>query len=206
MDQIQGTITRLRIYEEEGRTDWLLSLSKVIWFLIWILFPLSLFRLLYDLMGIPAAIIGCVVFLLFLRMAGPEKLVMLDELLCRVAPTFRSAIRFGIVRVYDFRLRDTAGRIVSCVLRGDLVGSSPMSGDMLRLEGEMRHGAFMVHRGTDLTTGAILVPRSLRSGRILLATLGLAAFFSLYLWGAFDDWIYDWLGGIIEMSSHPISD
>jgi hypothetical protein len=76
-----------------------------------------------------------------------------------------------------------------------------MTGDVLRLEGQMQHGAFMVRRGMDMTTGAILAPRSLRSGRILLATLGLAAFFSFYLWGAFDGWIYDWIGAVINMFS-----
>jgi hypothetical protein len=194
MDQIQGIITRLRIYEEEGRTDWFLSLSKVIWFLISVLFPLSL-------LGIMEAIIGCVVFLLFLRMAGPGNLVMLDELICRFAPTLRSTIRFGTVRVYDFRLKADDGRVTACILRGDLIGSSPMTGDVLRLEGEMQHGAFMIRRGTDMTTGAILAPRSLRSGQILLATLGLAVFFSFYLWGAFDAWIYDWIGAVINMFS-----
>lgn len=204
MDQIEGTIARLRIYEEEGHTDWFLSLSKVIWFLLWILFPFSLFRMLYDLMGVFEAVVGVFLFLLFFRLIGPNNLLMLDELLCRVAPTFRSAIRFGTVRVYDFRLRVANGRIVACILRGDLVGSSPMTGDILRLEGKMRHGAFMVRSGTDMTTGAILAPRSLRSGLILLATLGLAVFFSLYFWGLFDVWIYDWIIPFLDMFNDPI--
>lgn len=206
MDHIQGIITRLRIYEEEGRTDWLLSISKVIWFLILILFPFSLFRFLYDLLGVFEAVVGVFILLLLFRLTGPENLVMLDELLCRIAPAFRSSIRFGVVRVYDFRLRAADGRIVACILRGDLVGSSPMTGDMLRLEGEMRHGAFIVRRGTDVTTGAILAPRFLRSGRILLATLGLAAFFSFYLWGAFDAWIYDWIGAVINMFNTTVQE
>lgn len=199
MGHIQGIITQLHIYEEEGRTDWFLSISKVIWFFIWILFPFSLFRFLYDIMGVFEAVCGVFIFLLLFRIAGPENLVMLDEVLCRIAPTFRSSIRFGVVRVYDFRLKADDGRMIACILRGDLVGSSPITGDTVRLEGEMQQGCFRVRRGSDLTTGASLAPRSLNSRWILLSTLGLAAFFSFYLLGAFDTWIYDWFGRVIEM-------
>jgi hypothetical protein len=199
MDHIQGIITRLRIYEEEGRTDWLLSISKVIWFFIWILFPFSLFRFLYDTMGVFEAVCGVFILLLLFRLAGPENLVMLDELLCRIAPTFRSSIRFGVVRVYDFRIKADDGRMISCILQGDLIGSSPMTGDAVRLEGEMQQGCFRVRRGSDLTTGATLEPRSFNSRWILLSTLGLAAFFSFYLGGAFDTWIYGCIATVINM-------
>jgi len=199
MDHIQGVINQLSIYEEEGRTDWLLALSKVTWFLIWLIFPLSLFRFLNDLMGTWQAVVGVFMFLVMLRIAGPGNLVMLDELLCRVAPSLRSAIRFGVVRVYDFRLRRDNGQITACLLRGDLIGSSPMTGDEVQLEGRMRHGALIIRRGRNLTTGGVLAARPSRSIWIFLFTLGLAGFFILYLLGVFDPWIYDWAIALIDM-------
>jgi hypothetical protein len=201
MDQIQGKIIRLRIYMEEGRTDWLLALSKVIWFLIWILFPFSLFRFLYDLLGAVEAVLGIFILLIILRIAGPQNLVMLDELLGRIAPSLRSAIRFGSVRVFDFRLINSAGQEIACILRGDLLGSAPMTGDQVELEGRMRQGTFVISRGRNLTTGSVLAPRPSRSLWILLVTLGIASLFSLYLLGVFDAWIYDWFISIIDMLS-----
>ena len=123
MDSIRGIITQLRIYDEEGRTDWFLSLSKIIWFLIWVLFPLSLFRFIYDLLGLIEAIVSIILMLVILRLVGPSNLVMLDELLSRISPSLRSPQRFGTVRVYDFRLRTDDGRTFACIIRGDLVGS-----------------------------------------------------------------------------------
>lgn len=199
MDCIQGVISQLHIYEEEGRTDWLLALSKLIWFLIWLFFPLSLFRFLFDLLGPWQAVIGILLFLVVVCIMGPGNLVILDELLCRVAPSLRSAIRFGAVRVYDFRLRGDNVQITACILRGDHVGSSPMTGDQVQLEGRMRHGTFIVHRGRNITTGGILAPRSSRSLWIFLFTFGLAGFFSLCLMGVFDPWICDWFIGFIDL-------
>lgn len=192
MDEIQGNIIRLHIYDEEGRTDWLLALSKIVWFLIWFLIPFCIFRFLYDLMGVLQAVIGIFFFLFLFKILGPGNLVMLDELLCRIAPSLRSAIRFGVVRVYDLRIRrDNDGRELTCILRGDLVGGSPMRGDNIEFQGHIQNGAFIVHHGRNLTTGAVLASRRSYSLQILLFTVGLAAFFCLYLLGAFDSWIYD---------------
>ena len=52
MEQVIGQIVRLRIYDEEGRTDFLLALSKIVWFLTWIMLPFCVFKFFYDLMGI----------------------------------------------------------------------------------------------------------------------------------------------------------
>ena len=199
MDNINGIITQLRIYDEEGRTDWFLSLSKIIWFLIWILFPLSLFRIIYDLVGLIEAIVCILLMFVVLRLVGPSNLVMLDELLSRIAPTLRSPQRFGTVRVYDIRLSTDKGKIVACIIRGDLVGSSPMIGDQVLLEGRNRQGCFEVCRGTIMTTGALLERRPSRSHWVLITTAGLAVFFALYLMGVYDAWIYKWLGSFFEI-------
>lgn len=199
MDRIQGIITRLRIYEEEGRTDWVIGLSRLIWFLIWVLLPLSLFRFLHDLMGVIEAVVGVFILFLFIRIIGPANLVMLDELLSRIIPSIRSPIRFGTVRVYDFRIRTDDGPIIPCLLRGDLVGASPMVGDLLQVEGVTRQGCFIVRRGCDLTTGAVLAPRITRRYWIFSITVGIAALFIFYLFGAFDNWIYEWVVELMNM-------
>lgn len=207
MDEIQGKIIRLQIYDEEGRTDWLLALSKVLWFFIWFLIPFCIFRFLYDLMGVLQAVIGIFIFLFIFKILGPGNLVMLDELLCRVSPTLRSAIRFGVVRIYDMRLRrDNDGRELTCIMRGDLVGGSPMRGDNVEFRGRIQNGAFIIHHGINLTTDSVLAARKNYSLHILIITVVLSVFFCLYLIGAFDSWIYDLFIGAIDMFTGPPSD
>ncbi len=193
MANVGGRIGRMRIYEEEGRTDWPLALSKICWFFICVLFPLSFFRLLNGLFGVFTAVAGVFLLLLLSRLLGPLNLVLLDELLARVFPSLRTAVRLGRVRVYDFRVQRTDGTQIACLLRGELLGGSPMQGDVVELEGEFRGGSFHVRNGRNKTTRSAIVPRRSHSGWILFGTLTLMAFFAAYLAGAFDEWITPWL-------------
>lgn len=187
METVRGTITSLQVYEEEGRHDWCLSLSKFGWGVVWFLFPISLFRFLYHFFGIAIAIAGLIVLAMIIRLAGPYNLVMLDELLCRLFPYFRSSIRLGRVRIYDFRLRTSEGRMLACILRGDLIGASPAVGDSVVLEGRQRSGTFRVHRGLNEETGSLLATRTIPSRWILLGTVIVMVLMVLYLTGIFDE-------------------
>lgn len=191
MDRVRGEITHLRIYQEEGGRDWALSLSKFMWCGIWLLFPVSLFRLLNDLFGLLVAICGVLLLAILFRLFGPFNLVMLDEVLSRIFPSVRSAIRLGIVRIHDFRLRTDEGREVACMLKGDLVGAGPVEGDLFELEGQNRHGTFWIRRGISQANGSLLAVRSLRSGWVLFSTVALMAALLLYLAGCFDQLIYN---------------
>lgn len=200
MEQIEGVITQIRIYCEESRTDWLLSITKVLWIILWFLFPLSIFRFIYDLFGIIEAAVVLLIFLILVRLLGPANLVMLDELLVRIVPTLRSSLRLHTVRVYDFRIVTEKRQIIPCILRGDLVGSSPMVGDHVHLLGKTKYGCFTVHTGRNSISGAIISPRTIHYRWIFILTLIPTLFFGLYLAGNLDEWIYEW---IIAISNGP---
>ncbi len=197
MEHVSGEITQLRIYREEGGRDWPLSMSKLMWCGIWLLFPVSLFRLLNDLFGLLAAISGVLLMAVLFRLFGSFNLVMLDELLSRVFPSIRSAIRMGMVRIHDFRLRTDDGREVACLLKGDLVGAGPVEGDRFELEGRRRKGAFWIRRGVNQITGSLLAVRSFRSVWVLLSTMAIMTALLLYLAGIFDQLIYTWIDKLI---------
>jgi hypothetical protein len=180
----------MRTYEEEGRTDWALALSKIFWFFICLAAPFSLFRFLNDLFGTFIASGGILLLLLIVRLNGPMNLVLLDELLVRIFPELRSAYRFGRIRVYDFRVTRDNGEEVSCLLRGELRGSAPMPGDSVTLNGYYRFGSLRVTNGRNEATRALILPRPNYSGWILVGTMLLLALFVLYLDGMFDEWLY----------------
>jgi len=165
-------------------------MSKFMWCGIWLLFPVSLFRFLNDLLGLLEAISGVLLLAILFRLFGPFNLVMLDELLSRIFPSMRSAIRMGIVRIHDFRLRTDEGREVACLLKGDLVGAEPVEGDLFELEGRRRRGTFWIRRGINQSTGTMLAVRSFGSGWVLFVTMALMTALLLYLGGAFDQLIY----------------
>jgi len=198
MATLNGQVTHLLIYEEEGGRDWVLSISKLLWYLICLIFPFSLFRFLRDIFGLWQSMIVLLVLAMLVRFFGPSNLVYLDELLCRLFPSLRSAVRLGRVRVYDFRLRTPENREVACILKGDLSGAAPILGDVLTLEGHNRWGTFWVQRGVNERTGSLLAPRSIRSWWLLIITAGLLGFFLAYLSGALDALIYGWLEGFFE--------
>ena len=190
MPSIRGRIARLRTYEEEGRTDWSLALSKICWFFICLVAPFSLFRFLNDLFGAAIATAGIFLFLLIARLLGPLNMVFLDELLARIFPGLRAAYRLGRVRVYDFRVIRENGEEVSCILRGELIGSAPMPGDEVSLSGNYRFGTLRVTNGRNEITRSLIFPRSNYSGLILLGTILLLIVFVCYLYGIFDEWLY----------------
>lgn len=199
MPVLTGTISRIQVYEEEGRTDWALALSKVFWFAICVLFPISLFRFVNDLFNPILASLAVLVLLLLIRLLGPQNLVMLDEMLARIFPTLRSAMRTGRVRVYDFRVQTGNGRQVGCILKGDLRGGAPMQRDVVSLDGVYRNGVLRVSNGRNETTNSTLAPRRRYSGWILFGTLGLVLLFALYLRGDFDPWIYPLVADLIDL-------
>ena len=187
METLRGRISSIQIYEEEGGHDWCLALSKVGWGLICFFFPISLFRFLNDFFGLAVAIVAMLTLLLMVRLVGPQNLVMLDEVLCRLFPFFRSAVRLGRVRVYDFRLWMEDGRRVACLLKGDLIGAVPVAGDRVTLEGRNRSGTFFVHRGLNEETRSLLAPRTLPSFWIMLGTIAGMILMVFYLLGIFDE-------------------
>lgn len=190
MPSITGRIARMRTYEEEGRTDWALALSKISWFFICLVAPFSLFRFLNDLFGTVIAGVGILLLLLIVRLHGPLNHVFLDELLVRIFPELRSSYRFGRIRVYDFRVIRDNNEEVSCILRGDLRGSAPMPGDLVSLNGYYRFGSLRVTNGRNEATRALILPRPNYSGWILVGTMLLLALFVMYLYGMFDQWLY----------------
>ena len=190
MAVISGRVRRVAEHEEEGRTDWALALSKIGWFIIFFLAPLSLFRFVNDLFGVVIAGVTIFLLLVILRLAGPFNLVMFDEIICRVFPTLRTAFRTGRVRVFDFRVHTENGTQVACILRGDLLGQSPMVGDEVTVTGDFQLGTLFVKNGQNNTTNACFSLREDHSGKILLLSLGLIALFCFYLQGAFDVGIY----------------
>ncbi len=199
MAELAGRISCIQVYEEEGRTDWALALSKLCWFAICVLFPISLFRFVKDLFNPVLAGISVLIMLLVIRLLGPLNLVMLDELLVRIVPTLRSAMRLGTVRIYDFRIEQEEGRQIACILRGDLRGGAPMEGDSVLLEGVYRGGVFRVSTGRNRTTNSLLAPRPRYSNWILLCTAGLVLLFALYLRGTFDAWIYPFFAHLFKL-------
>lgn len=190
MAVISGKITVISSYEEEGRTDWALALSKICWFAACILFPVSIFRFLNDLAGPLVASAGLFLLLVLFRLIGFFNLVLLDEVVSRLFPTMRSAVRRGGVKVLDFRILAGNGRQIACLLKGDMGGGLPVEGDVLELEGGFSGGTFLVRRGRNRTTDADISIRSLHSGWILIATLCLTVIFICYLCGYFDSWLY----------------
>ncbi len=130
---------------------------------------------------------------------------MLDELLSRIFPSLRSAVRTGRVLVREFRVQQQDGREVTCILRGDLRGGAPMPGDMVILEGAYRYGSLRVWRGQNPATGAMIVPVSSHSGWVLLVTFAIVTLFALYLLGVFDPWLYplvsNWVARVLEKLS-----
>jgi hypothetical protein len=193
MEHVRGQIAYLRVSQEEGGRDWALSISKVMWCGIWLLFPVSLFRLLNDLFGLVVAICGVLLLAVLFRLFGPLTIVMLDELLSRIFPSMRSAIRMGIVRIHDFRLRTDEGKEIACLMKGDLVGAGPVEGDIFELEGQSRQGTFWIRRGINEATGSILAARSLHSGWVLFCTGIVLTLLLLYLTGVFDQVIYSFI-------------
>jgi len=198
METISGRITYIRIYEEEGGRDWALSLSKVFWYLICVLFPISLFRFLNDYFGLLTAGLGVLILALLIRFFGPSNLVMLDELLSRIFPSFRSAIRLGRIRVHKFRLNTKEGRVIACILKGALVGAGPFTGDTVTLEGVSKKGMFHVGRGFNEETGSLLGIKAPRSKWILLGTVAIAGLNTLYLAGIFDESILNLIERFLE--------
>ncbi|MBM4305274.1 MAG: hypothetical protein FJ123_00930 [Deltaproteobacteria bacterium] len=187
METVRGIISSIQVYEEEGGHDWFLTLSKAGWGVIWFLFPISLFRFLNDFFGIAIAIAGMIFLAIVVRLVGPHNLVMLDELLCRLFPFFRSAVRLGRIRIYDFRLRTAEGRMLACLLKGNLEGAAPVIGDSVVLEGRQRSGTFRIRRGFNEETGSILATRSVPSFWIFLGTVILMTVIILHILGLFDE-------------------
>lgn len=196
MDIVRGRISKIRVYEEEGRTDWALAISKVCWCGICLLFPLSLFRFINNFLGLVEAIIGVLAFAILVRLFGPFNLVMLDELLSRLFPSFRSAIRMGRVNVYDIRVQTAENQEVACLLKEDLWGTRPTVGDQVCLEGRNKRETFWVRRGVNENTRSLIVLRPSHSLWILYGTSVLLGLFLLYLTGALDEIIYTWLRGL----------
>jgi hypothetical protein len=198
MDIVRGRIAKMRVYEEEGRTDWVLALSKVCWCGICLLFPVSLFRFINEFFGLVEAIIGVIAFGILMRLFGIFNLVMLDELLSRLFPSLRSAVRMGMVNVYDFRVQTAENREVACLLKGDLWGSRPTVGDQVRLEGRNKRGTFWVRRGINENTHSLIVLRPSHSLCILCVTGVIMGFFLLYVMGTLDEFIYPWIDSIFR--------
>jgi hypothetical protein len=201
METLRGRIARLMVYEEEGRGDFVLSLAKLCLYASCFLFPPSVFRLVKDLFGLWQALMAMVVLALLFRIIGPLTLVMMDEIISRIFPLFRSVWRRGVVRVYDFRIQTLIpeNREVSCVLKGNqLIGATPMAGDLVTLEGRMRAGTFHVRRGIIEGTQSLLVPKTIPSGWILLASMAVLGVFIVYLTGAFDESIYSLIEWLLE--------
>jgi hypothetical protein len=193
MPTLRGSIRFLRIYTEEGRQDWALTFSKLCWFGACILFPFSLFRFLHQGYGLVTAFSGVLVLGVFMRLLGPSNLVMLDELLNRISPTFRAAVRFGVTQVYDFRLLTPENREVACILKGDLMGAGIRQGDFITLHGHYNHGTFWVRSGVIEGTGSIFLPRSQHTWVLALATAGALALLILFLTGVLDEVLFSCL-------------
>lgn len=204
MPILRGTITRVQSYEEEGRTDWALALSKLLWYGTCLLFPLCLFRFVNDLFNPYLATVSVLLTLFMVRLLIPLHLVALDEIVVRIFPSLRGAIRFGRVRIYDFRIKGEDGSEVSCILRGDLRGGAPLRGDLVQLEGVYRWGTFRIRRGVNHTTRSSLAPRPSHSLWILLTTVMLLTALGLFLWGSLDPWVYPIASDLIDFLLPPV--
>ena len=199
MTTIRGRITHFRTYLEEGGRDWALSLSKVLWCVLWPIFLIASFRLLYVFFGIVEAILGVVFLLLISKLlGGPFHLVMLDEWLSRIFPPLRSAIRMGNIRVYEFRVNPVHRAPLDCKMKGELQGAGPVPGDLFELEGTLANGTLSVDRGVNLITGSILRSRYSHSGSLLLITLLLLGALCLSLFGVFDPLIFEVLRSLLS--------
>lgn len=198
MPTIQGKVIRIRSYEQDGRTNWFIAISKLCWYAICVILPFAIFRLLKDLFNVFIAIAGIGVLLFLIRLIGPINLVMLDELLSRIFPALRSGVRSGRIPVYDFRLRQSDSSEIACILRGPLTGSTPAVGDNMTIEGNFISGTFIVSGGVIDNTCAGLVHQPEFAIYILFFTMTLLAVFILYLNGYLDEWLYPLLVGIIR--------
>jgi hypothetical protein len=183
--QVQGVISTLRIFQEEGRTNLTLAMSKVMLYLTYLLFPLFIFLLLRSrLLPWQAALCGFGTAVL-MRLFQVQSLVSIDELLARLFPTLRGAVRLGRVRIYEFRLKTQDNTALACILKGDLVGAGPIVGDRLRLRGRLDRGTFRVAVGINEETDNEIRPVRDPSPLILLAStlifLGMAIFAALEL-------------------------
>lgn len=198
MARIQGKISRIKVYEEDGRTDYFMAMSKICWVGICILIPISLYRLLSTLFSPLFAFATLIVLFVIVRLIGPMNLVMLDELLCRIFPRLRTATRLGRIPVYDFRLMPNSGPEVACIMRGPLSGSEPLSGDNVTLNGGYIAGTFFVSNGVIENTNVILFRKTNYSNYIFLSTLLLLGIFAIYLTGYLDECLYPFLTEIIQ--------
>jgi len=199
MTTVSGPISHLRTYLEEGGRDWSLSLAKILWGILWPLFLVTFFRVVFVFFGIVPAVVGVVFLLLISKLVGgPFHLVMLDEWISRIFPFYRSAIRMGNVRVYEFRVNPRYRAPLDCKMKGDLQGAGPVPGDLFELEGTLVNGALEVDRGVNLITGSVLRCLRSHSGTLFLLTLFFLGILVLSLLGVLDPWIDDALRGLFS--------
>ena len=191
MKTLKGTAIKIQYYEDEGGTSFPLLLSKIMWMLIFILLPLTILRMMYEFLENVFVVIGFLIMLAFTRMIGPLNLVFMDELLARIFPVFRSAVRSGRVPVREFRLQTRDKREYACLLRGELTGASIMEGDELELQGRVKNGTFVVKRGVNLNTNSIVQPKNASAYTFLLFTTFLLIVLILCLTGMFDNYIWN---------------
>jgi hypothetical protein len=127
---------------------------------------------------------------------------MLDELTGRIFPSLRTATRSGRIPVYDFRLRQSSGVETACILKGPLIGTVPVVGDMLTLNGRARSGSmFWVRDGRIENVNTVLGTQQRYSGFFFVLTVVMMTFFILFLQGALDQWLYPHLEKIILNST-----
>lgn len=170
MEQLEGTVSNIRQYEEDKPTDIFLALSKIEWIGICLLFPVALFKVLNNFYGPIPAIFGLLILALLVRIFGPFHTLVLDELLSRIFPAFRSPTRSGKAPVREFRVRDGAGNEHAVLLKGELRGSSLIRGDGVILMGKFVRGSFFCKEGVNKRTGAEIIKKSNYSWIIFLCT------------------------------------
>lgn len=198
MDTLRGRVLSVQAYERAARLDWSLSISRLIWFLIWILLPFSLFRFLAAFCGVLYATAGVFVLIVIVRLVGPGNLVMLDELIGRIFPPLRPHSPTGMVQVHEFRIEKESKQHVTCIMTGNLRGSLPLINDFVSMEGVYRQGCFFAFQGVNERTSAAISIDPRRSAWILAGSFGVMIFFVLYLIGYFDEWIYQHLAEAID--------
>ena len=192
MEKISGQIERITTYEEASPTDWFLAISKILWFVMWILVPLTLYRFLSDSFGTFYAVAGLFSFLLILKLFGPLNFIILDEFLSRIHPNLQSAIKLDRIRIYDFRIQNEEGGISACILRGPLKGAAPLRGDRVLLNANIRKGVYIIQNGWNQTTESVIAPKNKPSIIILAVTIILLCVQVVYLRGFLDEWLYPW--------------
>lgn len=178
MPQIEGRVTSIIHREEEGGQDWYLTMARVLWIPFLILLAVAFFFLIHQTIGLVQAILFTVGLLFLCGFFKSIDWVFFDEVVCRLFPDLRSAVKLGVVPVLDLRLQCPGGQEVDCLIRGDLVGAEPKIDDELRLQGEFEHGTFIVQDGTILDTNARLAPRMRES---VVVFIGMAAVFAVLL-------------------------